>query len=383
MLNYAIDGLQKDRFTVVSTTGQIRTKAGQTCNHEIDQTLLVQIVATNGHGGTATAAVVFRITDMDEPPMAPTRLTLVQAHPTGMALAWTSPDNTGRPAITSSDLQYKKTNESTGTAGPQGLTTTSTTIINLDASTTYQVQVRANNDDEGTGAWSTSLTRSTTRTTPDISISRTTLTSTEEDQTGETYLIILVSQPTADVTVVIVRPTGTRVRLNTHSYTFTTVNWNTPQTVTVTGYLDPDTTNETVTMTYTSTSTDANYHDITIPDMTVTVIDNGTAQVTGVWTQPGDRHLVVNWTARKGEDSHAVRCQVGHQQKEKGPTMAKALLYNKQLKTFAQSPATGTPHRHGSGYNSRKTCEAPHRRCCGGNNVQIPKGRIQTHEDTG
>ena len=63
--------------------------------------------------------------------------------------------------------------------------------------------------------------------------------------------------------------------------------------------------------------------------------------------------------------------------------MAKALLYNKQLKTFCAKPYDGTPHQHGSGYNSTKTCEAPHQRCYGDDNVQIPKGRIQNHEDTG
>ena len=310
VLNYAIDGLHKDRFTVVSTNGQIRTKAGQTYDYETDQTLLVKVVANDGNGGTATATVVIRIRDVDEPPMAPTGLMLVQAHPTSMALSWTSPDNTGRPAITGYDLQYKKTNESTWPAGPQGVTTTSDSLTGLAASTTYQIQVRAKND-EGIGAWSTPLTRSTPRMTRGISISRTTLTVTEGDQTGETYVISLGSQPTADVRVFISGFVGTRVRPNTQSQTFTTVNWNTPKTVTVKANEDADATNETVTLTHRSESTDANYNDITVPDMTV--IDNDTAQVTGVWTQPGDSHLVVNWTAADNATGYRVQWKTAGQ----------------------------------------------------------------------
>ena len=42
---------------------------------------------------------------------------------------------TGRPAITGYDLQYKKSNETTWTAGLQGITTTSDSITGLDPST--------------------------------------------------------------------------------------------------------------------------------------------------------------------------------------------------------------------------------------------------------
>ena len=79
-LTYTIDGLDKDRFTVVSTNGQIRTKAGQTYDYEIVQTFVVKVVANDGNGGTATAIVVIRIADINEPPSAPTSFTLVVQH---------------------------------------------------------------------------------------------------------------------------------------------------------------------------------------------------------------------------------------------------------------------------------------------------------------
>ena len=165
-----------DRFTFVSATAQIRTKSGQTYDYETHELFVVRVTADDGNGGTKTATVVIRVRNVAEPPQAPTNLTLVQAYPTSMALSWTPPDNTGRPAITGYDLQYKKSNETTWTAGLQGITETSDSITGLDPSTSYHVQVRANNDD-GNGPWSSTLSRSTPSSSPGISITKTNLTS--------------------------------------------------------------------------------------------------------------------------------------------------------------------------------------------------------------
>ena len=64
---------------------------------------------------------------------------------------------------------------------------------------------------------------------------------------------------------------------------------------------------ETVTITHTAVSDDTNYDGTTISDLIVTVIDNDTPQVTGVWTQPGDRQLVVNWTATDKATGYKVQ----------------------------------------------------------------------------
>ena len=64
------------------------------------------------------ATVVIHVRDVAEPPTA-LRLTLVRASLTSMALSWTPLNNTGRPAITGYDIPYKKSNESTWTAGPR------------------------------------------------------------------------------------------------------------------------------------------------------------------------------------------------------------------------------------------------------------------------
>ena len=305
-LTYTFSGPDMDRFTFVPATAQLRTKSGQIYDYETHELFVIRVTADDGNGGTKTATVVIYVRDMAEPPEAPTSLTLVQAYPTSMLLSWTPPDNTGRPAITGYDLQFKKSNESAWTAGLKGITTTSDSITGLDPSTSYNVQVRANND-EGNGTWSSTLSRSTPSSSPGISITKTNLTITEGDQTGQIYLIVLGSLPTADVHVYISGYDETTVAPHSRSKTFNTGNWNVPRQVRLRTSEDTDTTDETVTITHRVESDDTDYEGITVPDMTVTVIDNDTPQVTGVSTQPGDRQLTVNWTAADKATGYKVQ----------------------------------------------------------------------------
>ena len=305
-LTYTFDGPDMDRFTFTPSTAQLRTKSGQTYEYETHELFVVRVTADDGNGGTKTATVVIYVRDLAEPPQAPTNLTLVQAYPTSMALSWTPPDNTGRPAITGYDLQYKKSNETTWTAGLQGITEISDSITGLDPSTSYHVQVRANNDD-GNGPWSSTLSRSTPSSSPGISITKTNLTITEGNQTGVIYLIVLGSQPTADVHVYIYGYDETTVAPHSRSKTFNTGNWYVPREVRLRTIEDADTTDETVTITHRIESDDPNYEGITVSDLTVNVIDNDTPQVTGVWTQPGNRQLIVNWNATDKATGYKVQ----------------------------------------------------------------------------
>ena len=305
-LTYTFSGPDMDRFTFVPATAQLRTKSGQIYDYETHELFVVRVTADDDNGGTKTATVVIYVRDIDEPPPAPTNLTLVQAYPTSMALSWTAPDNTGRPAITGYDLQFKKSNESAWTAGLKGITTTSDSITGLDPSTSYNVQVRANND-EGNGTWSSTLSRSTPSSSPGISITKTNLTITEGNQTGVTYLIVLGSEPTTDVHVYISGYDETTVAPHSRSKTFNTGNWNVPRQVRLRTSEDTDTTDETVTITHRVESDDTDYEGIAVPDMTVTVIDNDTPQVTGVWTQPSDQQLTVNWTTTDKATGYKVQ----------------------------------------------------------------------------
>ena len=124
-------------------------------------------------------------------------------------------------------------------------------------------------------------------TTPGVTVSTTALTVTEEDTTGDSYTVVLDSQPTANVTVTVAGHAGTDVTPSPTSLTFTTTTWGTAQTVTVTAGDDADTANDAVTLTHSAASTDTDYDGISIDGVAVTVNDNDTAPATGAPTITG------------------------------------------------------------------------------------------------
>ena len=107
-----------------------------------------------------------------------------------------------------------------------------------------------------------------------VTLSKSTLTVTEQDTTGDTYTVVLDSQPSADVVVTVAGHAGTDVTVNPTTLTFTSTTWNTPQPVTVTAADDADTVNDTVSLTHSAASSDTNYNGITIAGVAVTVSDN-------------------------------------------------------------------------------------------------------------
>ena len=142
-----------------------------------------------------------------------------------------------------------------------------------------------------------------------VTVSKSALTVTEEDTTGNTYTVVLDTRPTANVTVTVAGHGGTDVTLTSFSFTsstpfssiltFTTANWNLAQTVTVKAGNDTDTTNDTVTLTHSAASTDSNYGGITIGSVVVTVADNDTANTapTGAPTITGTAQVGQTLTA--------------------------------------------------------------------------------------
>ena len=116
-----------------------------------------------------------------------------------------------------------------------------------------------------------------------VNISTATVSVTEASGAGRTdsYTVALATRPTHSVTIT---PTSgdTAAATVSSALTFTTSNWNTPQTVTVTGVDDnvDQTGNRSVTISHSATSTDANYNNISIANVTATVVDNDGAGVT-------------------------------------------------------------------------------------------------------
>ena len=170
-LSYTLEGTDADKFTIVSTSGQIRTKVGESYDYETDMSYAVTVKATDTGGGSAVITVTINVTNnTTEKPLAPAAPTVDATTGVTMSLdvTWVAPSNTGRPAITSYDLQYRKGTSGNWTDGPQNQTGTSATIPGLDGNATYQVQMRATNAD-GDSDWSSPGNGETANTPPEFS----------------------------------------------------------------------------------------------------------------------------------------------------------------------------------------------------------------------
>ena len=166
-LTYSLEGRDASAFTVISGSGQLRTRSGETYDYETKDSYSVTVRAQDSKGGSATIAVEITLTDENEPPGRPAAPTVTASSNT-LSVRWTAPENTG-PAISDYDVQYRETGGSF-TDWPHTGTSTTTAITGLTENTRYEVQVRATND-EGTGDWSPSgsgTTSSTGANNPDL-----------------------------------------------------------------------------------------------------------------------------------------------------------------------------------------------------------------------
>ena len=112
--------------------------------------------------------------------------------------------------------------------------------------------------------------------TPGVTVSPLSLT-VGEGGTGR-YTVKLTTQPTGDVTVLILDLTNNAdVTASSSSLTFTATNWNSAQTVTVSAAEDADAANDTATLTHDPSGAD--YDFVSNADLTVTVTDNDTRGV--------------------------------------------------------------------------------------------------------
>ncbi len=168
-LTYSLDTAGATSFDIDSTSGQIKTKADETYDHETTPSYSVTVTADDNNGGTATKEVTIDVTDVNEPPLKPGTPTVSRTSNTAVSVTWTAPDNAGRPPILHYIYQYKKNAEPdwSGETFYTSGSTASVTIGTLDVGTSYDVQVRAIND-EGPGPWSDTGTGNT-NSPPDFS----------------------------------------------------------------------------------------------------------------------------------------------------------------------------------------------------------------------
>ena len=157
-LTYSLEGPNKDLFTIVSSSGQIKTRAA--LDHEKRSSYSVTVKVDDGTrraNSAAAKSVTIEVNDVDEippPPGAPT-VSGIPGSTDSVRVTWGASANTG-PAITDYEVRY-------GEAGSGGWTTLvgrtgadrSQIISDLTSGTRYEVQVRAKSA-EGTGEWSRS-----------------------------------------------------------------------------------------------------------------------------------------------------------------------------------------------------------------------------------
>ncbi len=183
---YSLGGRDAALFTIVSSSGQIKTKSA--LDHEdpacgyvatdftIECAYKVRVKADDGAGGSTSIEVTIEVEDVDEVPAAPGAPRVTATKDTGQKLdvTWNEPRNTGKPPITDYDIQYRKfkaTSPDDFQSWPHGTEedpnadntdrsakietiTTDGTEAPLEPSTQYEVQVLAKNA-EGESAWST------------------------------------------------------------------------------------------------------------------------------------------------------------------------------------------------------------------------------------
>ena len=128
-----------------------------------DNSYTFEVTASDGTADSAPLTLTVNVTDISEPPDAPTGVTVSanNGNPTtALDVSWVMSDTTGIPAITGYDVQYRELGQDDWTAHTFSGTGTETTIGGLNTGTTYEVQVRAKND-EGTSAWSTHVSGGT------------------------------------------------------------------------------------------------------------------------------------------------------------------------------------------------------------------------------
>ena len=147
-LTYTLEGPGKDSFTIVSSSGQIRTRAA--LDHEERDSYSVTVKVNDGQSkdnSIATKSVTIEVDDVVEPPSAPAAPTVtgVPGSTDSVKVTWEEPANTGAD-ITGYDVQYGVSGTGGFNRWPHEGVDRSTIITGLVSGTRYEVRVRAVND---------------------------------------------------------------------------------------------------------------------------------------------------------------------------------------------------------------------------------------------
>ena len=68
-LTYSLEDTDEAMFGIISTTGQIQTKAGKKYSYETDTSYSATVKVVDSSGSSDTITVTLNVTDQDEPPL--------------------------------------------------------------------------------------------------------------------------------------------------------------------------------------------------------------------------------------------------------------------------------------------------------------------------
>ena len=154
-LTYTLEGPGKDSFTIVSSSGQIRTRSALDHETRDSYSLTVKVDDRQSKDNSIAAkSVTVMVDDVREPPSAPAAPTVagIPGSTSSVRVTWDEPANTGPQIDRGTMCTTAKFGEGWGRWSHTSADR-STIITGLKAGTRYEAQVRARSD-EGTGEWS-------------------------------------------------------------------------------------------------------------------------------------------------------------------------------------------------------------------------------------
>ncbi len=140
-------------------SGQLKTRVGAIYDHEEKPTYVFQVQVRDNQGGSDSIEVTVNVTDVAEPPLAPTPITDGRGE-AWVKVRWVAPDNRGRPPITSYNIRYSKDGNPPYATIRVLASLVTHTITGLESRTSYRVSLQTVND-EGKSPWSDAITATT------------------------------------------------------------------------------------------------------------------------------------------------------------------------------------------------------------------------------
>ena len=98
-LTYTLGGADVAKFTVNSSSGQLRTKAGERYDREAKASYSVTVKASDPSGGSDTVAVTINVANVVEKPLTPAAptVTVTSGSTTSLEVSWAAWGERGAP----------------------------------------------------------------------------------------------------------------------------------------------------------------------------------------------------------------------------------------------------------------------------------------------